>query len=111
MAVGSVGNRQGSVECFDIKSGKILHCRTMTQLTRLIDNQPPGKKVEARGKKGARAIKNGCIKILNRKGEKFDWKNDDLSDLDVASEQPKVGDSGLADIPLDSSPNKELRAH
>ena len=32
IAVGPVGNRQGSVKCFDIKSGKILHRRTMTQL-------------------------------------------------------------------------------
>ena len=32
VAVGPVGNRQGSVKCFDILTGKILHRRTVTQL-------------------------------------------------------------------------------
>ena len=48
-----------------------------------------------------RAIKRGCIKFLNRKGEKFDWDNDDLSDLEVNSEQPKLTDPGVADIPVE----------
>ena len=32
IALGPVGNRQVSVKCFDIKSGKILHRRTVTKL-------------------------------------------------------------------------------
>ena len=67
------------------------------------------KKIEAWGKKGARAIKKGCRNdFLSRKGETFDWKNDDLSDLEMFSEQPKVVNPGVADILLDDSPDKEL---
>ena len=73
VALGPVGNKQGSVKCFDIKSGKILDRRTVTQLPWPLDNRLV-KKVEAWGKKDARAIKKGCIKFLNRNGEKFDWK-------------------------------------
>ena len=32
VALGPVGNRQGSVKCWDIESGKVLHRRTVTQL-------------------------------------------------------------------------------
>ena len=71
--------------------------------------QPPNKENEACGKKRARAIKKGCTHFLNRKGENFDWENDDLSDLAVVSEQPKVVDPGMVDILLDNSPNEELR--
>ena len=73
VALGPVGNKQGSVKCFDIKSGKILDRRTVTQLPWPLNNRLV-KKVEAWGKKDARAIKKGCIKFLNRNGEKFDWK-------------------------------------
>ena len=66
------------------------------------------KKVEAWDKKGARAIKKGCIEFLNRNGETFDWENDDLSELEVVNEQPKLVDPGVADIPLDDDPNEEL---
>ena len=45
-----------------------------------------------------RAIKQGCIKFLNRKGEKFNWDNDNLSDLEVADKQSKLTDPGVADI-------------
>ena len=58
-------------------------------------------KVEAWGKRGARAIKRGCIEFLNKKKEKFDWKNDDLLDLEVVSEQPKLVDRGVADVSED----------
>ena len=46
-----------------------------------------------------RAIKRNCIDFLNRKGEKFDWDNDDLSDLELTDEQPKMIDPGVADVP------------
>ena len=87
IALGPVGNRQGSVKCFDIETGKILHRRTVTQLPWPLDNRLV-KKIEEWGKKGAAAIKRGCIEFLNRAGKKFDWDNDDLSDLEVVSEQP-----------------------
>ena len=38
VAVGPVGNRQGSVKCFDIETGKILHRRTVTQIPWPLDN-------------------------------------------------------------------------
>ena len=37
--------------------------------------------------------------LHNRKGEKFDWDDNDLSNLEVADEQPKMADPGVADIP------------
>ena len=55
IALGPVGNRQGSVNCFDIKSGKLLHRRTVTQLPWPLDNRLM-KKVEEWGRKGAAAI-------------------------------------------------------
>ena len=65
-ALGPIGNRQGPIKCFDIESGKILHCRAMTQLLWPLDNRLV-RKVEAWNKKGARAIKKSCIEFLNRK--------------------------------------------
>ena len=66
------------------------------------------KKVEEWGKKGAAAIKRGCIEFLNRAGEKFDWDNDDLSELEVVSGQPRLVDSGVAAVPLSAVPAEEL---
>ena len=68
------------------------------------------KKVEEWGKKGAAAIKRGCIEFLNRAGKKFDWDNDDLSELEVVSEQPKLVDPGVAEAPLPDAPKEELGA-
>ena len=39
VALGPVGNKQGSVKCFDVESGKILHRRTVTQLPWSPDNR------------------------------------------------------------------------
>ena len=36
-----------------------------------------------------------------KKGRKFDWDNDNLSNLEVADEQPKLTDPGVADIPVE----------
>ena len=78
----------------------------MTQLPWPTDSRLV-KEVEVWGKKGAHSIKKGCIDSLNRKGEKFYSENDDLSDLEVVSEQPKVVDpGGVADIPLDNGRQK-----
>ena len=57
------------------------------------------RKVEAWGKRSVHAIKRNRIDFLNRKGEKFDWDNVDLSDLEVTDEQPKMIDPGVADVP------------
>ena len=85
VALGPAGNRQRSVKCFSIETGKILYRRTVTPVPWPKDNHLI-QKVEAWGKQGVRAIKRGCIKFFNRKGEKFDWDNDNLSDLAVADE-------------------------
>ena len=45
---------------------------------------------------------------MNRNGENFEWENDDLSKLEVVSEQSKLVDPGVADIPLATEPEKEL---
>ena len=66
------------------------------------------KKIEERVKRGASAIKRGCIIFLNRNGEKFDLKNGNLSKLELVSEQPKLVDPGVAEIPSVAEPEEEL---
>ena len=85
VALGPVGNRQGSVKCWYIESGKVLHRRTVTQLPWPLDNKLI-KKIEQWDKEGASAIKRGCIDFLNRSGEKFDWGNDNMSELEIVGE-------------------------
>ena len=50
VTLGPVDNRKGSVKCFDIEPGKVLHRRTVTQLSRPLDNQLV-KKIEEWGHK------------------------------------------------------------
>lgn len=66
VALGPAGNRQGSIKCFSIETGEILTRRTVTAIPWPRDNHLI-RKVEAWGKRGARAIKRGCIEFLNRK--------------------------------------------
>ena len=53
IALGPVGNRQGSVKCFDIETGKILHRRTVTHPVRVrvstIDSCDESRSGERRG--------------------------------------------------------------
>ena len=79
----------------------------MTQLPWPLDNRLV-KKVEEWGKKGVSTIKRGCIYFLNRNGDKFDLEDDDLSELEVVDEQPKLVDPGVAEISL--SPKKSPAA-
>ena len=39
------------------------------------------RKANAWGGKGKKAILKGQIKLLNRKGDKFDWDNNDLTKI------------------------------
>ena len=55
----------------------------MTQLPWPLDNKLI-RKIEEWDKKEASVIKRGCIDFLDRNEEKFDWENDDLSELEVA---------------------------
>ena len=41
-------------------------------------------------KRSKRAILRERIEFLNRKGENFNWDNDDLADLQAIDEQPKI---------------------
>ena len=51
-------------------------------------------------KKGKKAILKGQIKFLNQKGEKFDWDNDDLTEIEMADIEPKlVHPNYISEIP------------
>ena len=41
-------------------------------------------------KKGKKAILKGQIKFMNQKGEKFDWDNDDLTEIEMSDIEPKL---------------------
>ena len=58
------------------------------------------RKANAWGKKGKKAILKGQIKFMNRKGEKFDWDNDNLTEINMAyKEQKLVQPDFIAEIP------------
>ena len=70
VAFGPAGSRHGLVKCFDIGTDKILYRRTVTQIPWPRDHHLI-QKVETWDKQGMCAIKQGCIRFLNRKGDKF----------------------------------------
>ena len=87
IALGPSGNRQGSVKCFYLETGKAVVCRTINQIPwpeRMI------KKASAWGRKSKEIIANNAIQFCNRHGGKFDWDNDDLSELEVTTDLPKM---------------------
>ena len=74
------GNRQGSVNCFDLDTDQVVVRRTVKQIIwpyRLL------RKANAWSKKGKNAILKGQINFLNRKWEKFDCENDDLTAIEM----------------------------
>ena len=76
VALGPSGNRQGYLNCFDLDTGWIVLRRTIKKMVwpdRLL------RKVNAWGKNSRNNILKGQIKFLNRKGDKFDWDNDNLT--------------------------------
>ena len=91
VALGPSANRQRSVKCFDIETGKVLICCTVTQMTWPL-NRRLLQKVEAWDRRGVQTIKHDRIDFLNRNGKKFDWNNNDLSELEVIDDQPKLVD-------------------
>ena len=60
--LGPSGNLQGTSKCLDIGTNKVLHRRVIEVL---LASREFIAKVEALGKKGARAIKKNAIKFLN----------------------------------------------
>ena len=77
IAMGPSGNRQGSLKCFDLETGKMV-------IRRVADQMPwPDsmiKTASAWGRKSKKLIMKDSVQFLNRKREKFDWDNDDLDD-------------------------------
>ena len=87
IALGPSGNRHGSINCFNLDTGRVVVSRTVKQMIwpeRLL------RKADVWGKKGKKAILKGQIKFLNRKGEKFDWDNDYLTEIEMADKEPKL---------------------
>ena len=66
--LGPSGNRQGSSKCLDLDTNKVVHRRALHVLPMPDDVK---RKVEALGKRGARAIERGNITFRNRNGKKF----------------------------------------
>ena len=78
IALGPSDNRQGSLKWFDLETGKMITRRVADQLPRtdsMIET------ASAWGRKSKKLIMKDSVQFLNRKGEKFDWDNDDLNDL------------------------------
>ena len=52
------------------------------------------------GGKGKKAVLKGRIKFLNQEGERFDWDNDDLTEIKMADKEPKlVQPNFISEIP------------
>ena len=90
-------NRQGSLNCFDLETGKVVVLSSAKKLfwpDRLL------KKAEERSKKGKSAVLRGQIKFLNRRRVKFDWENDDLEEIELSKTDEKlVQPEFIAEVP------------
>ena len=90
-------NRQVSLNCFDLETGKVVVRRSAKQLfcpDRLL------KKSEEWGKKGKSAIMRGQIKFLNIHGVKFDWENEFLEEIELSKTDEKlVQPDFIAEVP------------
>ena len=87
IALGPSGNRQGSVKCFDLETGKVVVRRTVNHIPwpeRIID------KASVWGRLNKEIIANNGIQFRNRHGGKFDWDNDDMFELEVTTELTKM---------------------
>ena len=84
--LGPSGNRQGSIKFSVIDTGTVI-------VRQIIDILPYLDGIEKSGnwdKHGKWSVLRERTIFLNRKGEKFDWDNDDLADLQAVDEQPKL---------------------
>ena len=97
IALGASGNRQGSIKCFDLETGKVVvrrTFRTMAWPDRLI------KKANAWGKKSKSSVVKEDIKFLNQHRHMFDWEKENIDGIEVIIEEPKkVLRDVLAKIP------------
>ena len=109
--LGTSGNAQGSVKCYNLETKKIIKRRNFTALPmpdRVV------RRVIALGKTAKQQRKDKVsLQFLNRNKDKFDWDNDELDDIepliqkdtvDMRAELPGVLlESDLpADSPLES---------
>ena len=87
IALGPSGNRQGSLKYFDLQTDNVVPRRVIKQIP-----LPDGtiEIANALGRKSKHLIRRESITILNRYHDKFDWENDDMSDLVVTKDQPKL---------------------
>ena len=66
--------------CFDLETGKLVVRRIAKQIPwpdRML------KIASEWGRKSKKLVMRDSIQFLNRKGKKFNWDNDELSDLEV----------------------------
>ena len=78
ISLGLSGDRQGSVKCFDLETGKFVVRRTINQIPwpeRMIEN------ASAWGRRSKELIAKNAIQFRNLHGGKFDWDNDDLINI------------------------------
>ena len=85
--LGPSGNRQGSLNFFDLETGKVVCRRIIKQIP-----WPDGtiEMANTWGQKSKHIARKESITFLNRHHEPFDWENDDMSDLVVTNDQPKM---------------------
>ena len=100
------GNRQVSINCLDLKTGRVVVGITVKQIPwtdRLF------KVANQWGGEGKAEIMQGRIKFLKRNGEKFDWYNNYLGEIEVLVKEPKlIQPDFIAEIPgIDMDSNYE----
>ena len=97
IALGPSGNIQGYINWFDLDTGRVVVRRIFKKC---IWTERLLRKANTRGKKDKKTILKGQIKFLNRKGKKFDWDNDNLTEIKTADREPKlVQPNFIAEIP------------
>ena len=87
IALGPSGNRQGSLKCFDLETGAVVTRRIIKQIPW---HDGTIEMANAWGRKSKHVARKELITFLNRRHEPFDWENDDMSDLVVTNDQPKM---------------------
>ena len=87
IALGPSGNRQGSLICSDLETGKVVTRRIIKQIP-----WPDGtiEIANAWRRKSKHLVRKESTTFLNQQHEKFDWENDDMSDLVLPKDQPKT---------------------
>ena len=98
IALGTCGNRQGSLKCFDLKSGKVMTRRVFKvipmpdRVVKLVKYWVMQSKLVNRKNKP---------KLINHHGKKFDWDNKELDNNDNVeeSQQKLVHPDNIANIP------------